>query len=173
MGMKVETGAGYAAWMNGLNKRNHAVVDRCYGKVMKENPGTQGANLPNLMTDKLPALERVTTSQSVAAHINAMHGARKEFMVAQCDKKIRRVLRHKVRAVERSYKAGEEVYYKGDSDRGVWRGPATVIGTRGTVAFLVHQGELGRVAACRLVHTGEPEDQMNGVNSNHPEQSET
>ena len=39
LGMKVETDAGYAAWMNGLNKRNHAMVDQCYGKVMKENPG--------------------------------------------------------------------------------------------------------------------------------------
>ena len=31
--------------------------------------------LPNLVTDKLPALEGVTTSQSVAAHISAMYGA--------------------------------------------------------------------------------------------------
>ena len=190
LGMKVETGAGYAAWMNGLNERNHAVVDRCYGKVMKENPrmdpvialawavtakngypmhggyssfqlvfGKQ-PTLPNLVTDKLPALEGVTTSQSVAAHINAMYGARKEFMAAQCDEKIRRALRHKVRAVERRYLSGEEVYYKRDSDRTQWRGPATVIGNRGALHFLVHQGELVRVAACRMVHTGEAEEQM-------------
>ena len=29
IGCKMQTGAGYAAWMNGLNKRNHAVVDMC------------------------------------------------------------------------------------------------------------------------------------------------
>ena len=193
LGMKVETGAGYAAWMNGLNERNHAVVDRCYGKVMKDNPSMDPVialawavtakngypmhggyssfqlvfgkqpTLPNLVTDKLPALEGVTTSQSVAAHINAMYGARKEFMAAQCDEKIRRALRHKVRAVERRYLAGEEVYYKRDSDRTQWRGPATVIGNRGALHFLVHQGELVRVAACRLVHTGEAEEQMGGA----------
>ena len=169
MGIKVETGAGYTVWMNRMNEQNQAVVDRCYGKVMKDNPGMNPVialawavtannsyqmhggyssfqlvfgkqpNLPNLMTDKLPTLEGVTTSQSVAAHINAMYGARKEFMAAQCDEKIRRALRHKVQAVERQYKAGEEVYYKRDSDSGVWRGPATVMGNKGSVHFLIHQ----------------------------------
>ena len=78
-------------------------------------------------------------------------GARKEF---------RAELGAEVRAVERRYTAGEEVYYKRDSDRGEWRGPATVIGNRGTLHFLVYQGELVRVAACRMVHTGEAEEQM-------------
>ena len=27
LGTQVETGAGYATWMNGLNERNHCVVD--------------------------------------------------------------------------------------------------------------------------------------------------
>ena len=39
LGCKVDTGAGYSAWMNGLNERNHAVVDRCLAKIMYENPG--------------------------------------------------------------------------------------------------------------------------------------
>ena len=79
-------------------------------------------------------------------------------MAAQCDEKIRRALRHRVRAVEKQYNASEEVYYKRDSDRGVWRGPATVIGNRGSVHYLTHKGELVRLAACRLVHTGEAQD---------------
>ena len=49
-------------------------------------------------------------------------------------------MRHKVRAVERRYVSGEEVYYKKDSDRTQCRGPATVIGNRGALHFLVHQG---------------------------------
>ena len=81
-----------------LNKRNHAMVDRCHEKVMKDNLGmdpvialawavmvkncyssfwlvfVKQPTLPNLVTDKLPTLEGVTTSQSVAAHINTMYG---------------------------------------------------------------------------------------------------
>ena len=35
-----------------------------------------------------------------------------------------------------------------------------VLGNRGSVYFLVHQGELIRVAACRLVNTEESEGQV-------------
>ena len=34
----METGAGYSPWMNGPNERNHCGVDRCYEKVMRDNP---------------------------------------------------------------------------------------------------------------------------------------
>ena len=78
--------------MNGMNERNHCVVDRCFGKIIKDQPdmdpiialawavtakngfpmhggfssfqlvfGKQ-PNLPNIISDKLPALEAVTTS---------------------------------------------------------------------------------------------------------------
>jgi hypothetical protein len=190
IGTKVDTGAGYAAWMNGLNERNHCVVDRCFAKIINDYPrmdptialawavtaknsfpmtggfssfqlvfGKQ-PKLPNIMTDRLPALEGVTTSESVAAHINALYAGRKAFAEVQCEEKVRRALRHKVRAVERRYEAGEKVYYRRDGDKAVWRGPATVLGSKGSVHFLVHQGDVVRVAACRLVTTGEAEEQI-------------
>ena len=156
IGCRVETGAGYAAWMNGLNERNHSVVDRCFAKIMNDYPRMDpvialawavtaknsfpmhggfssfqlvfGKNpkLPNIMTDRLPALEGITTSESVAAHINALYAGRRAFMEAQCDEKIRKALRHKVRAVEKHYISGEQVFYKRDGDKAAWRGPATV-----------------------------------------------
>ena len=107
--------------------------------------------LPNLVTDKLPAWEGITISQSVAAHIIAMCEARRQFMWVQCDKRIWRALRHKVRVVKRHYSAGEEGYYKQDSDRAELRGPTTMISNRGVLHFLAHQGELVRVAACWMV----------------------
>ena len=38
LGTQVETGAGHAAWMKGLNERNHCMVDQCFAKIMKEDP---------------------------------------------------------------------------------------------------------------------------------------
>ena len=38
IGCKMQTGAGYSAWMNGLNEKIHAVVDRCFGKILHDNP---------------------------------------------------------------------------------------------------------------------------------------
>ena len=112
--------------MNGLNERNHFVVDRCFAKIMNDYPRMHpvialawavtaknsfpmhggfssyqlvfGKNpkLPNIMTDRLPALEGITTSESVAAHINALYAGRRAFMEAQCNEKIRKALRHKI-----------------------------------------------------------------------------
>ena len=190
IGCKVETGAGYAAWMNGLNERNHAVVDRCLAKILVDNPRMDPSialawavtaknsypmhggyssfqlvfgkqpKLPDIMSDKLPALEGVTTSESVAAHITAMYAGRKAFTEAMYDEKVRKALRHKVRAVERRYTSGEQVFYRRDGDKKEWRGPATVIGNKGSVHYLVHQGEVVRVAACRLVAVGDAEEQI-------------
>lgn len=203
IGCKVETGAGYAAWMNGLNERNHAVVDRCLAKIMFDNPkmnpnialawaataknsypmhggyssfqlvfGKQ-PKLPDIMSDKLPALEGITTSESVAAHITAMYAGRKAFTEVLYDEKVRKALRHKVRAVERRYTSGEQVFYRRDGDKKEWRGPATVIGNKGSVHYLVHQGEVIRVAACRLVALGDAEEQIGSSEAEHHSQPKT
>ena len=47
------------------------------------------------------------------------------------------------------------------SDRAAWRGPATVLGNRGSVYFFVHQGELVRVAACKIVALENVDKQIN------------
>ena len=106
-------------------------------------------SLPGILSDKLPALEGVTTSKVVAEHINALHAGRKAFAEVQCDESIRRALRHRVRAAEKVFKPGNKVYYKRDGqDR--WNGPAVVIGNDGSVYYIRHRGNLYRVAACRL-----------------------
>ena len=120
--------------------------------------------LPNIMTDKLPALEGVTTSESVAAHINALYAGRKAFTEVQCDEKVRKALRHKVRAVERTYTTREQVFFRRDGDKARWRGPATVLGNKGSVHYLVHQGDVIRVAACRIIAVGEEEKQFSPKN---------
>ena len=56
--------------------------------------------LPNVMEDKLPDLEGVTTSKFLTTLIMAMHAGRKAFTD---DKKVRKALRHNFRAVEGAY----------------------------------------------------------------------
>ena len=69
------------------------------------------------------------------------------------------------REVERTYGAGEQVYYKRDGDKAAWRGPASVLGRRGSVHFLVHKGDVVRVTACRIVAIGEAEEQIGALES--------
>ena len=112
------------------------------------------------MENKLPALEGVTTSKSLPTHITVMHVGRKAFMEVLYDEKLQKALRHNVRAVDRAYKQGEEVYCRRDGDKAAWCGPATELGNRGTVYFLVDQGDVVRVAACRIVSTEDVDGQI-------------
>ena len=85
-------------------------------------------NMPNIPYNKPPAMNGVTTSKSVAAHISALHKSRIAFTEAICDQKVMRALRHKVRAVERTYALGQKVYYRRDGEKVEWRELAVVIG---------------------------------------------
>ena len=119
------TTAGESPFQNGLCERVHAITDMMlvklaadYEKVKSqilfswanmarnslqmlngysshqlgygENP-----NLPNIMSNTLPALEGTASSGDFAQHLNALHGARKAFIQTKADERIRRDLRKK------------------------------------------------------------------------------
>ena len=44
-----------------------------------------------------------------------------------------------------------------------------VIGNKGSVHYIIHQGEVVRVAACRLVAIGEAEEQIGSKTATHPQ----
>ena len=67
--------------------------------VFGENP-----NLPNIMSNILPALEGTTSSEIFAQHLNALHVAHKAFIQTEADARIRQDLRNKVRASEQYLK---------------------------------------------------------------------
>ena len=117
---EVSTGAGYSAWMNGVNERNHGVIDRTFETIIYDHPDMDpevalawavnakncfpmnngfssfqlvfGRNpeLPNILNDTLPSLEGVCTSQAVSEQIKALHAGRKAFAEVQCDEQTRR-----------------------------------------------------------------------------------
>jgi hypothetical protein len=111
----------------------------------------RNANFPNVLTDKLPALEPRTESEMVRRIINTIHVARQNYVKAESSEKIRRALRSKVRNyVDVTYEAGEQVYYRRKNFKG-WKGPATVLGVDGKIVMLRHGGQLIRVHLCHLM----------------------
>ena len=175
--------AAESPWQNGLCERNHAVVDRCVEKIMEDNPKLplsqaiswginaknclqmwngfssyqlvfgQNPNLPNVMTDKLPALEGTTTSGIVTSHLNALHSARRAYIEVESSEKVRRALNHKIRANTTNFKTGEKVFYKRDGNN-KWKGPGKVIGQDGKIVFVRHGNVYVRVSTNRLVKVG-------------------
>ena len=136
--------AAESPWQNGLCERNHAVVDQCLEKIVEENSKLnlqvalawainaknclqmwngfssyqlvfgQNPNLPNVMVDQLPAFEGTTNSDVFAAHINALQSARRAYIEVESSSKVRKALKHKVRASSTKFSTGEKVFYKRD-----------------------------------------------------------
>ena len=118
----------------GLNAKNSLQMFGGYSSyqlAMGRNPP-----LPNVIDDKLPALEGTTSSKIVAENLSAMHKAREEFIKSESNNKIRKALRSQVRTCNDDfYNLTDKVYYKRRKDN-KWHGPATVVG-RDSHAYLV------------------------------------
>lgn len=73
-----------------------------YQLVFGQNP-----NLPSVLTNKPPALEK-SMSTWIAKQITTLHAMRKAFTEAECSERIRRALRKQLRAVHDRYETGEK-----------------------------------------------------------------
>ena len=93
-----------------------------YQLVFSTNP-----RLPNVLSNRPPALEGLSESKIVASNLS-MHEARKAF---ESSEKISRALRHNLRLYKDAIlTTSDDVYYKRiDSKR--WKGPSKVIGVDG------------------------------------------
>ena len=94
-------------------------------------------NLPSILTDKLPAHE-TPQSETVRKKLLALHSARKNFIAAVSNERIKCALRHPVRTYsEQWYEPGEKVYYKRKNYKG-WKGPAKVLAKEGNFVLIRH-----------------------------------
>ena len=184
--------AAESPWQNGLCERNHAVVDRCVEKILEDDPKLplsqaiswginaknclqmwngfssyqlvfgQNPNLPNVMINKLPALEGTTSSEIVASHLNALHSARRAYIEVESSEKVRRALKHKIRANTTKFSMGDKVFYKRDGNN-KWKGPGKVIGQDGKIVFVRQGNVYVRVSTNRLVKAGKEFEQRESI----------
>eukprot|EP00795_Rhopilema_esculentum_P002321 gene2321-biopygen11363 len=167
-------------WSNGLCERNHQITDRMLEILTEENPKTdentllawanvaknslqmwngfssyqlvlgKNPNLPNIMSEKLPALQGTTSSEILKTHLDALFSARKAFIQCEANERIRRALRHPIRATDDVFNPGDRVFYKRDGSH-KWLGPGKVLYQDGKVVFVRHAGVYVRVSTNRLI----------------------
>ena len=172
--VEVTTGA-ESSFQNGLCERVHSVTDNILAKLQVQYPKTPvdtllawacmaknslqmfngfsstsiwKKNLPNFLTDKVPALEESTTSFVLAEHLNVLDTARQAFIQSESDERIIRALRTKIRTNEKKIEHGDKVFYKRNGELR-WLGPGKVLAQDGKVIFVRHGGSLVRVSANR------------------------
>ncbi len=184
LNVQVRTTAAESPWSNGITERHNALIGSMLDKIIEEQNCSlelalawavnaknslsnvygyspyqlvfgKNPNIPGALTDKLPALESVTSSQILADHLNAITTARKAYVEAEASNKVKRALTRKVRpATSLIYDTGDKVFYKrNQSDK--WRGPATVIGKEKHQVFIKHGGVYLRVNPCHLTHVND------------------
>ena len=107
--------------------------------------------MPNVFQNRLPGLERVTSSETVRRHLNAVHIAREAFIRCESSDRISRALRSNVRESNcADLRIGDDVFYKRNNEVR-WRGPGQVVGLAGKQVLVKHGGYLARVHTTRLV----------------------
>ena len=181
LNIEVKTTAAEAPWSNGITERHNALIGSMIDKLIDSQHCSlemalawsvnaknslsnvygyspyqlvfgKNPNVPSILTDKIPALEGVTSSQVIADHLNAITAARKAYVEAESCGKIKRALVRKTRPVTSFiFETGQKVYFKRRDDD-TWKGPATVIGKEKSQIFIKHGGIYARVNPCHLMH---------------------
>ena len=189
--IRVLTTAAESPWSNGLVERHNAVLGEILHKVLSESKGdfemalawainakNSLANihgfapvqlalgylpsLPNVMTDKLPALEEREAADVIMNNLECIKLARKAFVEAESSERIKRALRHNVRpSVHQKFFTGDIVYYK-RKDLRKWQGPGKVIGHESSNILIKHGAQYVRVHACRVMLLKSEEEQRTG-----------
>ena len=171
-------------WQNGLCEKNHQIVDTMLERLIEDYPETPtnvllswsnmaknslqnvygysphqlvfgcNPNLPNIMTNGLPALEGKTQSEIFAMHLNALHASRRAFIQTENCSKIKKALLSRVSTNNTIFTNGDRVWYKRERN-GTWKGPAKVIFQDGKVIWVRHGSSAVRVSVNRIVKQGE------------------
>ena len=184
LGINISTTAAYSPHQNGLNERNHAVVDMMITRMILSDPKLSpemallwalnaknslencygfspfqlhiGKNpmLPSTTRDGPPAYEDITKSKSFATHLSAMHSAREQFIKAESSASLKKALKSKVYPKGGDIVEGDEIYFKHNKDK-VWSGPSKVVAVNGKKLFVDNGGRLKTVNRDDSVRKGE------------------
>ena len=184
------TTAAESPWSNGLVERHNGLIGDAVSKIMEDVDCSvdialcwainaknslqniygfspyqlvfgRNPNLPSVLTDKLPALEGVTSSDIISDQLNALHAARQHIIKLESSEKLRRALRSQVRKHhEIKFLPGEKVFYKQEGVKR-WGGPGDVIGHIGSkVLIKIPTGHIS-VHSSRVILTSEAEQNRN------------
>ena len=184
----VTTTASYSPNQNGLNERNHAIVDimitrmllsdpslkprmalcwslnaknsleNCYGFTPFQLHIGRTPMMPSTTRGGPPSFENVTKSENFAAHLNAMHAARTEFIKAESSKSLKLAMKSMVYPRGDNITSGDDIYYKQKKQpKNVpeWEGPSKVVATNGKKLFVDKGARLGTVNRDDSVRKGE------------------
>ena len=207
--IEVKSTAAGAPYSNGVNERHNAVLGNTVEKLLEDGHSLENAvcwatsakntlasvhgyspnqlvfgrnpNLPNILDNKLPALETWDKSGIVYENLKAMQKCREEFIKSDADERLKRAMRRQTRTHEpaKAYQLGDKVFFR---KNGEWAGPGAVHGVdekdlwikQGSQRYRRHPSDIKKVKELQIEEprqeTREKEPlQDNGRQRRHPE----
>merc|ERR1711889_47621 len=180
LGISINYGPSYSPWSNGINEINHASCDLTIKKLMEDkkigltdvlvktaawrhntNINRVGYTPLTLATGKavtIPGLtmgnegsESLMDAEAVNRIMETIHKVTKEFREAETKTKLKDCQGIKVRSYQHqgNYNAGDKVWYQ-YKDGNAWYGLAEVIYHKGNTIFIHGNGDVKKVAACKV-----------------------
>ena len=110
----------------------------------------KAVTLPGLTTGNI-ASESMTDSEAVQRTIENLTRTISEFREADMRKKLKECQSHRIMSYQHrgEYVEGDKVWYQ-PMNGNAWLGPAAVLCQRGPSVWLHSQGDIKKVAACRV-----------------------
>ena len=179
LGLRIEFGAAYSPWSNGINERNHYSADTVVRKVLETNKrlGLQKAvdlaswthntnisvlgyepmrlvtgksvNLPGISVGN-DATESLFDSEAVQKIMERHQDFVKKFREVEYSEKIKKAALSRSSTMNNIfYKEGDEVFYQ-DKDKVAWNGPAKVFCQKGREVYIFANGHIKKLHACKV-----------------------
>ena len=179
-GLSIKFGPAYSPWANGINERNHASADKTIAKILEQdgkiklseavslagwchntNVNRLGYSPLQLVTGKAVIFPGITTgniasdssfdSESVKKIMMRHMAMMKEFQVAEYTDKLESVLKYNSKSWQNiRYKQGDELFIQ-LKDKKAWSGPVKVFAQDGADIWVFHNGNLVKLATCRVM----------------------
>ena len=179
LNIKVFTTAAESPWSNGCNERYNGILGGMVKKILEDGDCTldmalawavsakyslenyhgfspnqlvfgRNPNFPSCITNKPPALEEASASDTVRCILTAIHKARQAFIQKESCEKLRQSILHNIHPTGEKVSTGELVFYRRSGDD-KWRGPGTVIGKENKQILVKHGGVYYRCHTCHIL----------------------
>ena len=139
--LKVEEALEHALWARNMEVGKHGLSP--YQVVFGRSPVLPGIMDGNPMTDSL-----ITQADSIRLHFQRQEAARQELRKYDSSRRLKDALKARIQPYyDAKYDEGDLIIFQDGNDQ--WTGPAEVKTTDSKTLFVIHNGQLKKVATCR------------------------
>ena len=176
--IKIQLTPSYSPWSNGGCERRHGAIDLTVKKLMDDDDvlkldealehglwarnmeiGRHGLSPYQVVFGKSPVLpgimegtpmtdSLITQADAVRLHFRRQESARQELRKYDSSRRLKDALKARIQPYyDAKYQEGDLIIYQDGNDQ--WTGPAEVKTMDSKTLFVIHNGQLKKVASCR------------------------